>query len=109
METRFKYDKRIIWIAVIFFLIFTVLAFIVPKSWGLAVIMGLTFFGGLYFYRTDKDNDLVIDEWGIHQMKGVDYKWYQINHCYFEGRLGGWFDRPVRYPYLIIVLKSGKK
>ena len=109
METRFKYDKRILWISGILFLIFTVLAFIIPKSWGLAVIMGLMFIGILFFYRTDKDNDLVIDEWGIHQMKGVDCKWYQIDHCFFEGRLDGWFDRPIRDPYLIIVLKSGKK
>ena len=109
METRFKYNKGSLWIAGIFFLIFTVLAFVVPKSWGLAVITGLTFFGGLYFYRTDKDNDLVIDEWGIHQVKGVDYKWYQIDHCYFERRIDGSVTQPIHYPYLIIVLKSGKK
>lgn len=109
METRFKYDKGMVWAAGIVFLICIVLAFIVPKMWGLAVIMGLTLIISLYSYRTSKDNDLVIDEWGIHQVKGVDYKWYQIDHCYFEGRIGGSTARPHRYPYLIIVLKSGKR
>ena len=110
METRFKYDRRILWVTGILFLIFTVLAFIVPKSWGLTAVLGITFIGGLFFYRTDKDNDLVIDEWGIHQVKGVDYKWYQIDHCYFNGRLRNTITTHYKhYPYLMIVLKSGKK
>lgn len=95
METRFKYDKGMVWAAGIVFLICIVLAFIVPKMWGLAVIMGLTLIISLYSYRTSKDNDLVIDEWGIHQVKGVDYKWYQIDHCYFEGRIGGSIPVPT--------------
>lgn len=109
MEIRFKYNKGLLWITGIFFLLFTVLAFWIPDSWWLALVMGLVLIGELFFYRSDKENDLVIDEWGIHQVKGVDYKWHQIDHCYIEGRLNGTVSRPTRYPYLIIVLKSGKR
>lgn len=106
METRFKYDKSLLWIFGILFLIFIGLVIWIPKSWWLAVLSGLGFILELFSYRADKENDLVIDEWGIHQEKGGNYKWHQIDHCYIEGRMSG-----VRYrlPYLIIVLKSGKR
>ena len=91
------------------FLGFTVLAFFVPESWSLAALMGIMFVVESILYSTQKDIYLVIDDKGIHEGKKLDYKWFQIDHCYFEGRVKGTFTRPLRYPYLVIVLKSGKK
>ena len=107
METRFKYAKSLLWIFGILFLIFIGLVFWIPKSWWLAVLSGLGFILELFSYRADKGNDLVIDEWGIHQEKGGNYKWHQIDHCYIESRMSG--ARCYSLPYLIIVLKSGKR
>jgi hypothetical protein len=55
--------------------------------------MGILLVVELIIYYLDKDNDLVIDDRGIRQVKGVDYKWYQINHCYLASRLEGSYGR----------------
>ena len=96
----------------IVFLVVLILTIFVRAGWWLAVFMGILLVVGLILYYLDKDNDLVIDDRGIHQVKGVDYKWYQINHCYLASRLEGRYGRysgPYRSTYLIIVLNGGKR
>ena len=112
METRIKQSKELLWVTGIVFLAILILTIFVRAGWWLAVFMGILLVVGLILYYLDKDNDLVIDDRGIHQVKGVDYKWYQINHCYLASRLEGSYDRysgPYRSTYLIIVLNGGKK
>ena len=96
----------------IVFLAILILTIFVRAGWWLAVFMGILLVVELILYYLDKDNDLVIDDRGIHQVKGVDYKWYQINHCYLASRLEGSYGRysgPSRSTYLIIVLNGGKR
>ena len=111
METRFKKSKALLWVMGGLFLGMVILAIFV-HDWSLAVFMGILLVVALILHYLDKDNDLVIDDRGIHQVKGVDYKWYQINHCYLASRLEGSYGRysgPSRSTYLIIVLNGGKR
>ena len=112
METRIKQSKELLWVTGIVFLVILILTIFVRAGWWLAVFMGILLVVGLILYYLDKDNDLVIDDRGIRQVKGGDYKWYQINHCYLASRLEGCYGRysgPYRSTYLIIVLNGGKK
>lgn len=112
METRIKKSRELLWVTGIVFLVVLILTIFVRAGWWLAVIMGILLVVELILYYLDKDNDLVIDDRGIRQVKGVDYKWYQINHCYLASRLEGSYGRysgPYRSTYLIIVLNGGKK
>ena len=105
METRIKRSKGLLWVTGVIFLGMVILAIFVHGGWSLAVFFGILLVVGLILYYLDKDNDLVIDDRGIHQVKGVDYKWYQINHCYCESRLKGSYgpnNGLYRSPYLII-------
>lgn len=89
-----------------------ILTIFVHDGWPLAVFMGILLVVGLILDYLEKDNDLVIDDRGIHQVKGVNYKWYQINHCYLASRLEGSYGPPpgpTRSTYLIIVLNGGKR
>ena len=111
METRFKKSKALLWVMGGLFLGMVILAIFV-HDWSLAVFMGILLVVALILHYLDKDNDLVIDDRGIHQVKGVDYKWYQINHCYLASRLEGSYGPPPgpsRSTYLIIVLNGGKR
>ena len=108
METRFKYSSGFLWVTGVMFVGFIVLAFFVPAFKWVAVMMGITFVMAIILYITQKNIALVIDEHGIHEGKAVNYKWYQIDHCYYELRMEG-LSRPRRYPYLVIVLNGGKK
>ena len=110
METRIKRSKGLLWVTGVIFLGMVILAIFV-HDWSLAVFMGILLVVALILHYLDKDNDLVIDDRGIHQVKGVDYKWYQINHCYCESRLKGSYgpnNGLYRSPFLIIVLNGGK-
>ena len=112
METRFKKSRALLWVTGGLFLGMVILTIFVPNDGSLVVIMGILFVAALILHFLDKDNDLVIDDRGIHQVKGVNYKWYQINHCYCADRLEGSYGRysgPYRSPYLIIVLNGGKR
>ena len=112
METRIKQSRELIWVTGGIFLGMVILAIFVHGVWELAVIFGILLVVGLILYYLQKDNDLVIDDRGIHQVKGVDYKWYQINHCYLASRLEGGYGRysgPSRSTYLIIVPNGGKR
>ena len=114
METRIRQSKEALWVTGGFFLGMVILTSFVHfrDDWWLPVFWGILFVVELIHYYTQKDNDLVIDDRGIHQVKGIDYKWYQINHCYCESRLKGSYDRysgPYRSSYLIIVLNGGKR
>jgi hypothetical protein len=112
METRIKKSRELLWGTGIVFLVVLILTIFVHAGWWLAVIMGILLVVELILYQLNKDNDLVIDDRGIHQVKGVDYKWYQINHCYLASRLEGSYGRysgPYRSTYLIIVLNGGKR
>ena len=112
METRIKQSKELLWVTGIVFLAILILTIFVRAGWWLAVFMGILLVVELILYQLNKDNDLVIDDRGIRQVKGGDYKWYQINHCYLASRLEGGYDRyrgPYRSTYLIIVLNGGKK
>ena len=109
METRIKQSKELIWVTGGIFFGMVILSIFVHGVWELAVFFGILLVVGLILYYLDKDNDLVIDDRGIHQVKGVDYKWYQINHCYrLEGSYGR-YSGPSRSTYLIIVLNGGKR
>lgn len=112
METRIKKSRELLWGTGIVFLVVLILTIFVHAGWWLAVIMGILLVVELILYQLNKDNDLVIDDRGIHQVKGVDYKWYQINHCYLASRLEGSYGPPPgpsRSTYLIIVLNGGKR
>ena len=112
METRIKHSRELLWVTGVIFLGMVILAIFVHDGWGLAVFFGILLVVGLILYYLQKDNDLVIDDRGIHQVKGVDYKWYQINHCYLASRPEGSYGRysgPYRSTYLIIVLNGGKR
>lgn len=112
METRIKKSRELLWGTGIVFLVVLILTIFVHAGWWLAVIMGILLVVELILYQLNKDNDLVIDDRGIHQVKGGDYKWYQINHCYLASRLEGSYGRnsgPYRSTYLIIVLNGGKR
>ena len=112
METRIKQSKELIWVTGGIFFGMVILSIFVHGVWELAVFFGILLVVGLILYYLDKDNDLVIDDRGIHQVKGVDYKWYQINHCYLASRLEGSYGPPPgpsRSTYLIIVLNGGKR
>lgn len=112
METRIKRSKGLLLVTGVIFLGMVILAIFVHGGWSLAVFFGILLVVGSILYYLDKDNDLVIDDRGIHQVKGVDYKWYQINHCYCESRLKGSYgpnNGLYRSPYLIIVLNGGKR
>ena len=76
METRFKKSKALLWVMGGLFLGMVILAIFV-HDWSLAVFMGILLVVALILHYLDKDNDLVIDDRGIHQVKGVDYKWYR--------------------------------
>ena len=112
METRIKKSRELLWGTGIVFLVVLILTIFVHAGWWLAVIMGILLVVELILYQLNKDNDLVIDDRGIHQVKGGDYKWYQINHCYLASRLEGSYGRysgPYWSTYLIIVLNGGKR
>jgi len=112
METRIKQSRELLWVTGIVFLVVLILTIFARTGWSLAVFMGILFIVALILHYLDKDNDLVIDDRGIHQVKGVNYKWYQINHCYLASRLEGSYGRysgPYRSTYLIIVLNGGKR
>ena len=109
METRYKYSKDLLWGTGIMLVIFIVLAFFVPPFKWAAAMMGIMFIVAIILYKTQKNNELVIDDYGIREGKTINYKWYQIDHCYYELRLEGSAARPHRYPYLVIVLHGGKK
>ena len=112
METRIQRSKGLLWVTGVIFLGMVILAIFVHGGWSLAVFFGILLVVGLILYYLDKENDLVIDDRGIHQVKGVDYKWYQINHCYCESRLKGSYgpnNGLYRSPFLIIVLNGGKR
>ena len=112
METRIKQSKAPLWVMGGLFFGMVILAIFIHDGWDLAVFFGILLVVGLILYYLNKDNDLVIDDRGIHQVKGVDYKWYQINHCYLASRLEGSYGRysgPSRSTYLIIVLNGGKR
>ena len=112
METRIKRSKGLLWVTGVIFLGLVILAIFVHGGWSMAVFMGILLVVELILFHREKDNDLVIDDRGIHQVKGVDYKWYQINHCYCESRLKGSYgpnNGLYRSPYLIIVLNGGKR
>ena len=110
METRFKKSKALLWVMGGLFLGMVILAIFV-HDWSLAVFMGILLVVALILHYLDKDNDLVIDDRGIHQVKGVDYKWYQINHCYLASRLEGSYGPPPgpsRSTYLLLFLMEVK-
>ena len=112
METRIKQSRELLWVTGIVFLVVLILTIFARTGWSLAVFMGILLVVELILFHREKDNDLVIDDRGIHQVKGVDYKWYQINHCYCESRLKGSYgpnNGLYRSPYLIIVLNGGKR
>ena len=112
METRIKQSRELLWVTGIVFLAILILTIFVRAGWWLAVFMGILLVVELILYYLDKDNDLVIDDRGIRQVKGGDYKWYQINHCYLASRPEGSYGRysgPSRSTYLIIVLNGGKR
>ena len=114
METRLRQSREPLWVTGGLFLGMVILTSFahVHDGWWLPVIMGVLFVAELILFYTQKDNDLVIDNHGIHQVKVIDYKWYQINHCYCESRLKGSYSRysgPYRSSYLVIVLNGGKR
>ena len=112
METRIKKSRELLWVTGGLFLGMVILTIYFHDDGSLVVITGILFVVSLILYYLNKDNDLVIDDRGIHQVKGVDYKWYQINHCYLASRLEGSYGPPPgpsRSTYLIIVLNGGKR
>ena len=97
METRIQRSKGLLWVTGVIFLGMVILAIFVHGGWSLAVFFGILLVVGLILYYLDKDNDLVIDDRGIH-------------HC--ESRLKGSYgpnNGLYRSPYLIIVLNGGKR
>jgi hypothetical protein len=71
METRIKQSKELIWVTGGIFFGMVILSIFVHGVWELAVFFGILLVVGLILYYLDKDNDLVIDDRGIHQVKGV--------------------------------------
>ena len=56
----------------IVFLVVLILTVLAHTGWSLAVIVGILFVGALILSYLEKDNDLVIDDRGIHQQ--ADWK-----------------------------------